>query len=213
MELQHPLGALSGAVDARALDVLVRAGDDPMDAAMIARLSGKSYTGVRHALERLVEQGTVLESSVGAKTLYRFNGRHLLAPAITSIVDAKRTFIRSLGEIIDREFSPAMPQFAALFGSAARGEMRPDSDLDLFLVRPDHADLDTFARYADELAEAATELTGNDARVLVYTPSELAEGATKHPVLAEIAHDGIPLAGDLAEFRRTVLSDSASASR
>lgn len=213
MELQHPLGALSGAVDTRALDVLVRAGDDPMDAAMIARLSGKSYTGVRHALERLVEQGTVLESSVGSKTLYSFNGRHLLAPAIISIVDAKRAFIRRLGEIVDREFSQALPQFGALFGSAARGEMRPDSDLDLFLVRPDHVDVDAFARCADELAAAATELTGNDARVLVYTPRELVEGATRHPVLAEIARDGIPFAGDLAEFRRTVLSGPADAPR
>ena len=213
MQLQHPLGAVSGAVDTSVLDVLVRAGEEPMDAAMIARLSGKSYTGVRHALERLVAQGTVIESSVGAKTLYRFNSRHLLAPAIGSIVDAKRTLIRRLGEIVDEVFSSAMPQFGAIFGSAARGEMRPDSDLDLFLARPDHVEVDVFARCADELAEASTALTGNDARVLIYTPSELAEGVGKHPVLAEITRDGIPFAGDFAEFRRTVLDGNTDATR
>lgn len=213
MQLQHPLGAISGAVDTSALDVLVRAAEEPMDVAMIARLSGKSYTGVRHALERLVEQGTVIENSVGAKTLYRFNTRHLLAPAISSIVDAKGALLRRLGEIVDDVFSSATPRFGALFGSAARGEMRPDSDLDLFLVRPNHVEVDVFARCADELAEAATALTGNDARVLVYTSSELAEGAAKHPVLAEIARDGIPIAGDLAGFRRTVLDGNADATR
>ncbi|MET4159957.1 nucleotidyltransferase domain-containing protein [Agromyces sp. PvR057] len=211
MELQHPLGAISGAVDTRVLDVLVRAADQPMDAAMIARLSGKSYTGVRHALERLVEQGTVLESSVGAKILYRFNARHLLAPAITSIVDAKRALLQRLSELIEREFTPAFPRFGALFGSAARGDMRPDSDLDLFMVRPAHVDVDAFAQGADDFAEEATALTGNDARVLVYTDRELTEGSTKHPLLAEIARDGIPLVGDLAEFRRTVLSGFADA--
>ena len=213
MQLQHPLGAVSGAVDTSVLDVLVRAAEEPMDAAMIARLSGKSYTGVRHALERLVEYGTVIESSVGTKSLYRFNTRHLLAPAIGSIVDAKRALIRRLGEIVDEVFSSSMPQFGALFGSAARDEMRPDSDLDLFLVRPDPVEVDVFSRCADEFAEAATALTGNDARVLVYTPGELAEGAAKHPVLAEIARDGIPFAGDLAEFRRTVLDGNADATR
>lgn len=207
MELQHPLGAISGAVDTRVLDVLVRAANAPMDAAMIARLTGKSYTGVRHALERMVEQGTVLESSVGTKSLYRFNARHLLAPAIASIVDAKLALVHRLDAVVAELFTSTPPAFGALFGSAARNEMHSGSDLDLFLVRPDHADVDVFGRSADDLAETATALTGNDARVLVYTLAELAEGAVRHPVLAEIARDGIPFAGDLAEFRRTVLGE------
>lgn len=213
MELQHPLGAISGGVDTKVLDLLARAHEEQMDAAMIARLTGSSYSGVRHAIARLVQHGTVLESTVGTKTYYRFNGQHLLAPAIRSIVDAKSALISQLGELLPQFIRSGAPSFGALFGSAARGDMRPDSDLDLFLAHPADSDLETFAREASAFADRASMLTGNDARVLVYSRAELAEGATRHPVLAEIARDGIPFVGDLAEFRRTVLGGPTDAAR
>ena len=58
--------------------------------------------------------------------------------------------------------------FTAIFGSAARGEMRPDSDIDLLVVRSDEADAED-ERWGDQLAylsERVTAWTGNDTRVL-----------------------------------------------
>ena len=42
----------------------------------------------------------------------------------------------SLNEIVNRIIRTAQPRKIILFGSAARGEMGPDSDLDLLIVVP-----------------------------------------------------------------------------
>ncbi len=44
---------------------------------------------------------------------------------------------RKLGEIIRRVVKVAQPEKIILFGSAARGEMRPNSDVDLLVVKPE----------------------------------------------------------------------------
>ncbi|QEO13807.1 nucleotidyltransferase domain-containing protein [Agromyces intestinalis] len=210
MQLQHPLGAISGGVEGDVLAALTRAGDAQMDVAQLARLTGKSYTGVKLSLRRLVSQGTVLESHVGAKSLYRFNADHILAPAIGEIVSAKSRFLERVATQIRTDFTYA-PMFAALFGSASRDDMTPESDIDLFLVRPDDADAAEFDDEASELALAITRLTGNDARMLVYGLDEIAEGPEAHPVLAEIARDGVMLAGTLDEFRKAIRGASTPA--
>ena len=45
-----------------------------------------------------------------------------------------------LDEAVRRIVAEAQPSQVVLFGSAARGEMGPDSDLDLLVVMPDDAD-------------------------------------------------------------------------
>ena len=64
--------------------------------------------------------------------------------------------------------------FAALFGSAARGNMRPDSDIDLFVVRPGevHADSARWAEQLTDLSERLTACTGCDARALELSAVE-----------------------------------------
>ena len=60
-------------------------------------------------------------------------------------------------------------QLAVVFGSLARGEAGPQSDLDLLLVRSTEA---PFIRRADDLAEALDVPVALD--VLVYTPEVFA---------------------------------------
>lgn len=48
------------------------------------------------------------------------------------------------------------PAYAAVFGSAARGTMTVDSDLDLLLVRPDAVGDDLWATQVDRLIEEVT---------------------------------------------------------
>lgn len=45
-----------------------------------------------------------------------------------------------LDEVVRRIVEAVHPLRIILFGSAARGEMRPDSDLDLLIVMPDESD-------------------------------------------------------------------------
>ncbi|WP_084611655.1 nucleotidyltransferase domain-containing protein [Tomitella biformata] len=78
------------------------------------------------------------------------------------------------------------PQFAALFGSAARGTMTIESDIDILFIRPDTVVSDERwdAQVADLMADVSN-WTGN-----------------AEPVLMDVVHEGIPLSGSRSEFAR-----------
>jgi predicted nucleotidyltransferase len=86
-----------------------------------------------------------------------------------------------------------------LFGSAARGEMRPDSDIDLLVVTDEeHAELETSLA---QLQADTAAWTGNDARVLHITTSPVT-GAESALVTA--AEEGVVIAGDGMWLRRAL---------
>ena len=76
-------------------------------------------------------------------------------------------------------------QKAILFGSLARGEVTPFSDLDLIVVQ------DTDARFLDRLETFYTLLDLRvDADILVYTPEEWAELQTWNPFIQQVIREG-----------------------
>jgi len=78
-----------------------------------------------------------------------------------------------LDEIVQRIRSAANPQKIVLFGSRARNEHRPDSDIDLLIIEesalPRH-------RRAVPLCDALADMPIDvDTEVVVYTPAEVEE--------------------------------------
>jgi predicted nucleotidyltransferase len=92
-----------------------------------------------------------------------------------------------------------MLRYAAVFGSAATGRMKLDSDIDLLLVRAadaDHDGDDAWEEQVTELARLVTAWTGNDASVVEYTEDEFrAAAATGEPLLRDVAKQGLTIAG------------------
>jgi predicted nucleotidyltransferase len=52
-----------------------------------------------------------------------------------------------LREVVRRIIEVAQPEQVILFGSAARGQLRPDSDFDLLVIKSDVADTRALTRY------------------------------------------------------------------
>ena len=81
-----------------------------------------------------------------------------------------------LADIVDRVVRAATPERIVLFGSAARGEMGPDSDLDLLVIKGGKFNRDrlTVAIYR--------ALRGKDAAVdvVVVTPEEVERYRNTH---------------------------------
>ncbi|MGA1838825.1 nucleotidyltransferase domain-containing protein [Herbiconiux sp. 11R-BC] len=172
-----------------------------MSIAEIARSTENSYAGVRSCVLRLTAQGTVRASPAGKLTLYSFNAEHILAPAIREIVGAKARLWERISTLITATFADP-PVYAAVFGSAATGTMRENSDIDLFLERPKQAAHDRFDVDAESLAWQVSRLTGNEVRPLIYGEEEVSGAMSGKRVLADIAKDGVTVAGDAASFRR-----------
>lgn len=76
-------------------------------------------------------------------------------------------------------------QKAILFGSMARGDVTPFSDLDLIIVQ------ETDARFLDRLEPFYAGLDLRvDADILVYTPEEWAELQTWNPFVQRVMREG-----------------------
>lgn len=188
MRLQNPIAALTPTVDAAVLHVLARA-DSGFTAPAVHRLSPdkNSESGVRNALTRLVKQGIALEEIVGQTRSYRLNRQHLLAAAIMEMAHAKHLLLGHLRDEI--RAWPLEPLDVRLFGSAARNEMRDDSDVDLLFIFPDGYDEDLATSHLSDLSLKVASWTGNDTRPLVYRESEVEADRLFLNVIA----DGIPV--------------------
>lgn len=93
--------------------------------------------------------------------------------------------------------------YAALFGSAARGDVRTDSDIDIVFVR-EGAATEGWHDQVDSLARDITAWTGNDTHPLEFTVDAIRDRARDEPVLREIIRDAHTVQGDLSALRRLV---------
>lgn len=196
MDLSAPLASIVPSLDAEALTVLART-TEPLTGARVAALARRgSRPGVQATLERLARHGLVDRQPAGRATLYSLNREHLLAGAVETAVAAREVLLERLRErIAGWEVSCV---HASLFGSVARGEATPESDIDILVVRADEDPGDTEG-WVGQLAGLETEVhrwTGNSLSWFEITPAGLARAVSDgEPVVESWRADSIQLAG------------------
>lgn len=196
MDLARPLAVITPTVDGDVLAVLARANASFTGRQVHQIARRHSERGVRNALHRLSAQGIVSRERVGSADQYRLNRAHLAAPYVEALAGLREELLRRLASEFEAWVVP--PAFAALFGSAARGEMHVESDIDLLVVRPDEVDPDDpdWRSEADALASRGTAWTGNDTRMLEFGVREARAGlAAGDAVLLAVRDEGIVLHG------------------
>jgi Nucleotidyltransferase domain len=196
MDLTRPFAVVTPSVDGDVLAVLGGAAASFTGRQVQQLLGRRSEKGVRNALQRLCAQGVVTRQRAGSADLYALNRRHLAAPYIEGLAGLRGELLRRITAAVEAWATP--PVFVALFGSAARGDMALDSDLDLFVVRPDRVatDDDQWRAQLGSLSEDVTAWTGNDARVFELASAEVGSGlAAGARALLDIETDGVPLYG------------------
>lgn len=189
MQLQNPLRAICPTLEADILMALADGSRSTPGALVRERGVHASVSGVRRCLERLEENGVVDAGHLGNRVEYSLNAQHMLAGLVIEASKATELFIRFLADQISRWSE--QPLQVTLFGSAARREMRNDSDIDLMFVVPDGAS-DLLYEAISELAVDAYRLTGNDVRPMVYEVSEV----HRAPIFNSINRDGVHVFGD-----------------
>lgn len=99
---------------------------------------------------------------------------------ITPTVDGD--ILTVLGRLRERAFElmtdelrawPHPPALAAVFGSAARQQEAPDSDIDVLLIPPGDRDEGAWQHAVTSFTCSVSHATGNDVRVLELTTDEL----------------------------------------
>lgn len=210
MLLQQPLATVTPTLEGDVLAALARAERAFSGRGLQRFLGSHSHRGVRNALERLAAQGVVLVEEAPPAKLYRLNRDHLATAYIVGLAELASEFFQRLGKRLE-SWDPA-PVYAAVFGSAARGEMDERSDIDVFVVRSDHVapDHPAWSEQVHGLAEDATRWTGNDVRLFELSAADVAtEIDADSPTIRAIAEEGVHLTGP----RRYLRSALGTASR
>jgi len=198
MLLQNPFAAIATTgLDSGLLTVLSRVEHPLTIQEIMALMPGKgSAEGIRQSAARLREHGVVLETIAGRTKSYLLNREHLLAGPIIQISNAKVALIHRVQEMI-ASWDPE-PLCVELFGSTARNEMRLESDIDILVVFADDTDEARIELLVSQLAASIYRWTGNDARPLVYTASEVSAA----PIFDSIIREGINIGGDASWLRK-----------
>ncbi len=196
MDLSRPLSTVTPTLDGDVLAVLARR-DVAFTTGQLHRvLTRHSEEGIRKVLLRLSRQGIVASDRVGNAFSYRLNRHHLAAEHIIGLAGLQETFLTRLQERLASWEVP--PTYAAVFGSAARGSMTADSDLDLFLVRPDDAPDEVWDAQVEDLTFEVTRWLGNDARAVQFSQSQIVGGSGAEPVLRDVLTEGFTVVGTRA---------------
>jgi hypothetical protein len=202
LDFTDPVTAIVPSLEGRVLVVLARA-VQPLSGSRIAELiPDASNPGVRTALRRMLHHGVVQAQPSGHAILYSANREHLAWPAIQAVVDYATnvdTALRArITAVADRELPEVdRPRTTiALYGSVARGQARPGSDVDLVVLSPDGADHDATERLILALTVEVPAWTGNPCSVYDLTRARLQQlVADGDPMVASWRQDAITIAG------------------
>ncbi len=195
MDVSRPYGVISHPLDGAVLHVLTGT-TQGMSGRRVAELTGNTQEGVRKALRRLVDAGIVEQQEAGNAILYRFNRRHLAAPAVEQLTDLRRALLARLTDTFRAWVPP--PLHASVFGSAARADGDSRSDIDLFVVRPDSVQTDdrVWREQAERLPGDVRDWTGNHANIVEIPESALAGLRRRRPaVVGSLEADALTLVG------------------
>jgi predicted nucleotidyltransferase len=196
IDVARPHTAVAPGVEGEALVVLAGT-TAPLTGRQIARLVRRGTSpSVSAALDRLVKQGLVHRQQAGRAYLHTLNRDHIAAAVVERLADLRSELLRRLRDALGR-WDPG-PVHASMFGSAARADGGTESDIDLFIVRPDGVDEEDsqWRAQLDALGEAVYAWTGNHAAIIELAEADLEQlRRDASPILADLRSDGIDLAG------------------
>jgi predicted nucleotidyltransferase len=196
----------------RVLRVLARHGG-LLAVPTLERAAGLPNAGVHRVLRALADTGVVRAEGQGRVTAYRLDGAHPLAPAIAALLTAEDARADRVLDAIRAAAAPYRPEAVWLFGSAARGEDAPGSDVDVavvFRAGAPEAALDG-VREALRPAEDAERVTLS---VVGLWPEDVARLAAGDPLWRAFERDAVPLVGPPpALLRRDALAARPAAAR
>jgi predicted nucleotidyltransferase len=131
----------------------------------LSRLTSLSSASLQHELKRLAHMGALVREDEGARAYYRADESHPAWRAWFLLLRASARPVDILREaLVD---APDL-EGAFVFGSTARGDARPDSDVDVFLIGSREAQREAGLRLGE-----AELLIGRELDVIGYDSEQL----------------------------------------
>jgi predicted nucleotidyltransferase len=193
MKFRSALDPLLGSSNKlRLLRVLLPAPDRRWTGRELAAAARVSTAQAARDLNDFLDVGIVARDVQGKSYSWRVNSQHVLIGELSRLFNfeahLRDTLVRDVRELI---VSSPIRQ-ALLFGSVARGDERPDSDVDLFVELRAPRDRESVVSALEMVRKRVWDRYGNPVTSLVYTEAETRTPA--NPALIDtIVREGLPL--------------------
>lgn len=197
MDLSHPISSVIPSAHGAVLAVLARSGQ-PLTGRTVASLTDGlvSSTRTKGVLTDLTTAGIVTCQPAPPANLYALNRDHVAYDAIIALAQLTERLRTRMADAVDTWGQP--PIAVWLFGSGARQDGSPDSDLDVLVIRPDDIDADdpVWNTQTGDLSASASAWSGNDCRILELSQSELADWIVRDErLIRDLREDAVALWG------------------
>ena len=193
MNFGEPFGGIIPGARGAVLAILLRTGT-PLTGRQVHGLISDTYSlwSTQEALKALTQMGMVETQTVGRAGVHVINEQHSSIAPLRVLVDPIIALESAIGGAIDSNVKAVI-----LFGSVARGEATPTSDIDLAVISSPAWDERV------KLQDTVRVQLGNHCDVLVFTEAEFSRlAAAGEPVVTDIVRDGVALVGSMPRVKR-----------
>jgi predicted nucleotidyltransferase len=140
----------------------------------LSRLVNLSPSRTLEVLNLFHKYALVNRIRIGNTIEWSFNKQSFVAKELKRILELDRKVLKSLKATIKGALYPnESVLMAALFGSVARAEEKPDSDIDLFVLVKEERDKPKVTEAIHELNMATLPIYGNVISEVIYSQAEL----------------------------------------
>jgi len=178
-------------------------GHDDLSGRELARRAGVTWRAAELALRELVQLGVVQRTDARAQARYTLVAGHaLVREAVVPLFTAERSW----SSAVRRGMADALRaggratreiRWAGLYGSVARADDRPDSDLDLAVVVRTVADANRVQARIRDAAPSLAARFGRAPSVVVLTPAHWRRVVARDAAMRNaLMHESIPIIGD-----------------
>ncbi|MFH1200667.1 MAG: nucleotidyltransferase domain-containing protein [Candidatus Micrarchaeota archaeon] len=183
-----------GRVRARVLTTLLSFPAKQWTGRQLALHARVSQPQAGFALDDLKREGLAQSVAVGNAKSWKLNQKHFLVKWLRPLARARVEMQEVLRRRLVKGLDMRQVEKVVLFGSVARGDETPESDIDLYIQVKSGS-------YAAKARKAALDIArdlvpvfgGNPVTPVVYTADKARQN---HALLKEIARDGVVLYGD-----------------
>lgn len=206
--LHYPLShLLTGEAAVRVLRELSRHGGELAPVALAQRTGLTSQT-VRRTLDRAAGVGLVDRLGPGRYPSYRLTAIHPLRAPLDALFTAEADRVARVYEALRRAARQLAPPPLSIwvYGSVARSQDQPGSDLDVALVAADEAVEGTVEAFRDA-AVPALDTEKVPLSVVGLSPADVRRLAPRDPFWQALERDAYPLVGAAPAILRARLRD------
>ncbi|MEA1904564.1 MAG: nucleotidyltransferase domain-containing protein [Candidatus Hadarchaeota archaeon] len=153
----------------------------------LARVSKVGQKTVNRAMPKYASYGMVSVRTIGKANVYTLNREHLIVKQLQSLFRVEKEAKSRLKRLLEGAFRADKALISImLFGSIAKGEEEPTSDVDVFVLTRDK---ERAKRKLEELRKKVMERFGNALSEYILTPQEFKKKRGT-PIVKEIMAHG-----------------------